>query len=263
MLGPRHDRNRRRPRQGDPRQSRQSHPGVRGDRRLRHHRARGRALRGEHWRARGPRAARRRKGALRRQGRAHRGGKRAQPHRAPAHGHGCRGPGGARPADDRVGWNASEEVAGRQRHSRRLSRRRPRRRHELRHSPLSLSRRGERAHAPGSVDEHPQRRGARRFQRGHPGVHGRPLGSADVHRGAAHGGGGLPCSQRRAQGARLFHRGRRRRRIRAQPEVEPGGAGGDRRGHRQGRLQARHRHGACARLRGERVLQGRQVRPGR
>ena len=52
---------------------------------------------------------------------------------------------------------------------------------------------------------------------------------------------------------------RRRGRLRAEPAVERGGAAAAGRGDRQGGLRAGQGHRAGARLRGERVLQGRQV----
>ena len=85
--------------------------------------------------------------------------------------------------------------------------------------------------AAGADDEHPQRRRARRQFRGPAGVHDRSLRRGQVFRSAAHGRRGVPHAEGRAEEARLFDRGRRRRRLRAQPEVERRGARSGARSH--------------------------------
>ena len=58
-------------------------------------------------------------------------------------------------------------------------------------------------------DEHPERRSARRQQRGLPGVHGDAGGRGDVQRCAALGHGGLSYAEGRAEEEGLQHRRRR------------------------------------------------------
>ena len=84
-------------------------------------------------------------------------------------------------------------------------------------APVPLPGRPERPRAAGSADEHPERRRARRQQRGHPGVHDHPDRRGHVQRGAALGRRGLPRAEVRDQAARAVHR--RRRRGRASPRT--------------------------------------------
>ena len=90
---------------------------------------------------------------------------------------------------------ARQVLARRQRHPRRLARRRARRLRGLRPAAVPLPRRPERAPAARSDDEHPQRRLARRLQRRHPGVHDRPDRRGVLLRGPALGRRGLPHPQ--------------------------------------------------------------------
>ena len=71
----------------------------------------------------------------------------------------------------------------------------------------------------GADDEHPQRRQARRQHGRLPGVHDRPVGRADVRRGAAHGRRGLPRAARVLHERGLSTRRRRRGRLRARPRL--------------------------------------------
>ena len=68
-----------------------------------------------------------------------------------------------------------------------------------------------------------------------------------------------PCHSR-SERARHTPRRRRRGRLRAEPQVEPGRARRRDGGDRQGRLQGRHRRRARPRRRRQRVLRGRPVR---
>ena len=80
-----------------------------------------------------------------------------------------------------------------------------------------------------------------------------------LRRGAALGRRDLPRAQGGAEGEGPVHRPRRRGRLRARTSSQPRRARPDRRGDREGRLQARHRHRARARRRRDRVLQGRRL----
>ena len=87
-----------------------------------------------------------------------------------------------------------------------------------------------------------------------------PVGAATFRRGAALRLGDLPHPARRIEEGRPQHQCRRRRRLRAEPAV---GGRRPRVRHgrdRQGRLQGRRRRHAGAGLRGDRILQGRQLR---
>ena len=88
------------------------------------------------------------------------------------------------------------------------------------HAALPLPGRRRRLHPAGPHDEHHQRRRARRQLRGRAGVHDRALRRAEVLRSAAHGRGGVPHAEEGAEEEGLLHRGGRRGRLRAQPEVQ-------------------------------------------
>ena len=191
-----------------------SHPGGRNPR------TRSRPERSLHRRARSRRAARRRQAALPGQGRAQ-GGRECERRNRRRPGQ----PGRLRPArprseDDRTRWHREQGPPGSQCHpggfdggSAGFSRR-------FQPAALPLSRRSRRQHSAHPDDEHPQRRRARRQQRGLSGIHG-DAGRRGIFLGsAALGRRGIPHSERRAQKARLQHRGRRRRRLRAVGEVE-------------------------------------------
>ncbi len=81
-----------------------------------------------------------------------------------------------------------------------------------------------------------------------------PLWRKQILRSAAHGRRSVPHAEGRAEEARLLHRGWRRRRIRAESEIERRGARGGARSHHQGRLQARRADRHRARSGGQRVL---------
>ncbi len=123
--------------------------------------------------------------------------------------------------------------------SSRLPRRRPRRLRGQRPPALPLPGRPERAPAARSDDEHPERRLARRLQRGHPGVHDRPDRRGDLLRGPALGRRGLPHPQEGAEDQGPVHRPRRRGRLRPEPGVQPRRARPHHRGHPAGRLHPR------------------------
>ena len=144
-------------------------------------RARGRAVRGVHRRARGARTARRRHLALRRQGRPQ-GGRNVNGEIARAVVGTILRPARARRGDDRARRYADQGPAGRQCAPRRVDggaagRGRLEDAASLPAHCLALSRR-RRAVASRADDEHPERRSPRRFERGLPGVHG------DAGRGA-------------------------------------------------------------------------------
>ena len=109
------------------------------------------------------------------------------------------GPGAAgrdRPPDDRPGRHAQQEQAGGQRHPGRFDGGGPGRGDGRRAAALRLpGRHGGRA-AAGADDEHPQRRQARRQQRGLPGVHGHAHRRAELRRGPALRGRDLPRPER-------------------------------------------------------------------
>ena len=98
---------------------------------------------------------------------------------------------------------------------------RARRRRPLLAAPAAALRGRARPGPAGADDEHPQRRRARRQQRGLPGVHGHAGRRAVVRRGRAHRRRDLPRAARHPEEEGLLDRRRRRRRLRAEPEVEP------------------------------------------
>ena len=151
---------------------------------------------------------------------------------------------GHRPEADRPGRHPGQGPDRRQRHPRRLARRRQGRRGIGRTRTVPLHRRPERAHPAGPDDEHRQRRRARRQRRRCPGIHDRPDRRAHLPGGAALGRRGLPLAQVGAEEGRFLHRARRRGWLRAGRGVQQGRAGSDLRGDHQGRLRLRHRHRA-------------------
>ena len=120
-------------------------------------------------------------------------------------------------------------------------------------SSLPVPRRREREGAPRPHDEHPERREARRQQRGHPGVHGRPGGRPELPGSAPDGRRGVPRAEDDPQRDGAQHRRRRRGRLRPEPQIQRGSARGDREGHREGGLQARRGHLHLPRPRRERA----------
>ena len=90
-----------------------------------------------------------------------------------------------------------------------------------------------------------------------------PIGAPTFSRGGALRRRGVPRAEEADPRRRHEHRGRRRGRLRAEREEPRGGDPADPAGHREGRLRAGRADRAGARLRRERVLQGRQVPPGR
>ena len=119
---------------------------------------------------------------------------------------------------------------------------------------LPLSGRRQRLPAAGADDEHPERRRARRQFRRPAGVHDRPLRRGEVFGRAALGRRGVPHAEGRSEEARLLDVRGRRRRLRAESQVEPrgarSGAGGDHAGGLHAGRPDRHR----ARPGGQRVL---------
>ena len=87
-----------------------------------------------------------------------------------------------------------------------------------------------------------------------------PVGAKSFSEGAALGRRNLPRAEGRAEEARLQHRGRRRRRLRAVGEVEHGSHRSRARSHHPGGLQAGRADRHRARSRGQRVLRHRQRR---
>ena len=90
-----------------------------------------------------------------------------------------------------------------------------------------------------------------------------PVGAATCAEAIRMGAEVFHTLKKRPVGGRPRHQRRRRGRLRAEPEVRRRGARLHHEVDREGRLQARRRRHAGARLRGDRVLQGRQVRHGR
>ena len=160
---------------------------------------------------------------------------------------------------DRARRHHEQEPARRQRHPRRVAGGGQGRGRGERAAALPLHRRRHRARAAGADDEHHQRRRARRQPDRHPGIHDHAGRRADLRGRGAHGRGDLPHAEEGAEGRGPHHQRRRRGRLRAEPQVGRRGAGLHHEGDRGGRLQARRRRDAGARLRRDRVLQGRQV----
>ena len=174
--------------------------------------------------------------------------------------HGGRGPDPHRPDHDRARRHAEQEPARRQRHPRRLAGRRQGRGRGLRPAALPLCRRRQRPRAAGADDEHHQWRRACRQSDRLPGIHDHAGRRADASRGGALGLGDLPHAEEGPQGRRPQHQCRRRGRLRAEPEERAGRARLHHGLDREGRLQAGRGRRAGARLRRDRVLQGRQLR---
>ena len=86
-----------------------------------------------------------------------------------------------------------------------------------------------------------------------------PIGAPTLRRGGPLGRRDLPRAEEAAERRRPQHRGRRRGRLRAEPQVGRRGAGLHHASHREGRLQARRGHGHRPRPGLHRVLQERQV----
>ena len=165
-----------------------------------------------------------------------------------------------RPDHDRARRHAQQEPARRQRHSRRLAGRRQGRGRRLRPAALPLCRRRQRARPAGADDEHHQWRRACRQPDRLPGIHDHAGRRADAPRSRALGLGNLPHAEEGAEGRRPQHQCRRRGRLRAEPQERAGRARLHHGVDREGRLQAGRGRRAGARLRRDRVLQGRQLR---
>ena len=120
-----------------------------------------------------------------------------------------------------------------------------------------------RRRAAGADDEHPQRRRACRQSDRLPGIHGHAGRRAELRRGGALRRRDLPHAEEGAARRRACHRGRRRRRLRARtsPRRAPRSTSSckavEQAGYKPGDDVA-----ARARLRGDRILQGRRLRDG-
>ena len=86
-----------------------------------------------------------------------------------------------------------------------------------------------------------------------------PVGATDPRRGGAHGLRGVPHPAQGAEGRRAQHQRRRRGRLRPEPVLGRSGARLRHALDRGGRLPAGRGHRAGARLRRDRVLQGRRL----
>ena len=93
--------------------------------------------------------------------------------------------------------------------------------------------------AADAAHEHPERRRARRQRPRDPGVHDRAARRAELRRSAARGRRGLPRAQGEPQEGRPRDVGRRRRRLRAARRLNRRGHPAHHRVDRSGRLQAR------------------------
>ena len=86
-----------------------------------------------------------------------------------------------------------------------------------------------------------------------------PVGAPSFREALRYGAEVFHALKKIIDGTRHEHRGRRRRRLRAERRQPRGGDPDDPRGDREGRLRRRRADRDRPRLRGERVLQGRQV----
>ena len=93
---------------------------------------------------------------------------------------------------------------------------------------------------PGADDEHPERRRARRQQRGLSGVHGDAGWRPDLCRGTPRRHRDLSRAPRHSEEGRPFDRRGRRRRLRAEPEIQSRGTRRRARSDWQGRAPRRH-----------------------
>ena len=192
---PENERHRRRHRPRNPRFTRQPHHRSGCGPRVRRLRPRGRALRRVDRLEGGDGAARRRRRALRRQGRAARrrqrqhrdlrGDPRPRRHRAVVH----------RPHDDRPRRQREQVAARRQCDPGRVLRGGEGGRRGVRPAAVPVPRRRRRDAAAGPADERHQRRRAREQQDRPAGVHAGAAGRADVPRGAALRRRGLPRAE--------------------------------------------------------------------
>ena len=174
------------------------------------------AVRGIDRRARGARAARRRQVALSRQGRAQSGRQRQRRDRVIDQRQGVVAA-SARRSDDRARRHADQEPPRRQRAARRVDGgdaggggtrgQAAVRAHRGARGPITGSG-GNRVHAAGADDEHPQRRRARGFQRRLPGIHGDADRLPVVQRGIARRRRDLPRAAIDPEGPRPLHRRR-------------------------------------------------------
>ncbi len=176
--------------------------------------------------------------------------------------------GRARPCPDRGRRYAEQGPARRERHPRRLARRREGGRGRGRRPALPPPRRRGGADPARPDAERDQRRRSRRELDRPAGVHGRSGRRVLVRRGDPDRRRGLPRPQGRPPRARARDRRRRRGRVRARPALERGGDRGDPRGgracgacrDRRGRARPGDERGVP----GRRVpLRGPRARPGR
>ena len=151
-------------------------------------------------------------------------------------------------------------AARRQRDPRRLAGRGQGRRGRGRVAALALPRRRGGARAAGADDERAERRCARRQQGRLPGVHDHAGGGAELLRGPADRGGGLPRAEAHAPRPRALDGGGRRGRLRAGPRLERGGARDADRGNRGRGPPPRRRRGHRARSGHQRDLRERRLR---
>ncbi len=174
--------------------------------------------------------------------------------------HGSREPDPYRPDHDRARRHAQQEPARRQRHPRRVAGGRQGCRRSGRPAALPLCRRRQGACAAGADDEHHQWRRACRQPDRLPGIHDPADRRADAARWRALGLGDLPHAAQEAEGCRPQHQCRRRGRLRSEPEERAGRRSISSWNRSRRPASSRARSGARPRLRGDRILQGRQLR---
>ncbi len=182
---------------------------------------------------RGGRAARRRR-PLRRQGRARRRRPRQRRDRRRHRGPRRPRPARRRPRADRPRRHRQQGPPRRQRHPRRVARRRQGRGRRARAAAVPLRRRRQRPRAAGADDERAQRRRPRRQQRRPAGVHDHAGRRARRSREALRWGAEtLPRAEEGAARPRPVDGGRRRGRLRPEPRLERGRRPAAGRGHRE------------------------------
>ena len=119
---------------------------------------------------------------------------------------------------------------------------------------LSLHRRHECENAARSDDEHHQRRRTRRQQRRFSGIYDHAGRRGKLFGSTSRGRGDFSQPEIGSEISRLFDERRRRRRFRAEPEIERRSDRNDPRSDRKGRLQSGRKYYDRARSGGERVL---------
>jgi len=229
----------------------------------RHHGPRGRALGRFHGQPRSDRAARRRQGTLRRQGRVEGGGAHQHRDQRIGAGAGRLGAGLPRQDPDRPRRHRQQGPPGRQCHAGGEHGGGARGGRGIGPAAVPLLRRHGPHEPAGADDERHQRRRACQQQPRPAGVHDHPGRRAEFPRSGALRRRGLPRAEEDPPRQGNAHQRGRRRRLRAERGEPRSGDPDDPGSDREGRLQTRRADRPRPGLRRERIPQGRQIPPRR